>query len=153
MTGKRSATRQFSVLILASILAVGPGFADSLSPKDTYLQYRAALVKAAKIEDLQTMLCKKVNEDIAHTPPDMKPMMFDLMKATAPTSVQVVSEVVDGDNATLTLAGRTEPAGPSVSEQTSGKVRLVRESGIWKILKESWNSKIEVGGKDQPLTK
>ena len=143
MGGNRSAARQFSIILLACAFAVGPALADSLSPKDSYLKYRTALAGAHKIEDLQSMLCKTVNEDIAHTPAPMKPMMFDLMKTTAPLSVQVVSEAVSGDNATLTLSGKSEPAGSKVKEQTSGKVTLVKENGTWKIKKESWNSKIE----------
>jgi hypothetical protein len=150
MVGFRNVASQISMLVFACLLAVSPAFADSPSPTDTYLKYRAALVGAKKIEDVQSMLCKAVNEKIDHTPADMKPMMFELVKITAPLSVQVLSEAVNGDNATLIISGKTEPAGANVSEKTSGKVTLKKETGIWKIDKEAWDSKIEAGGNLQP---
>ena len=153
MIGKRGVADQLSILGLSCILAVSAALADSLAPEDTYIKYRAALADAKKIEDLQSMLCRDVNEKIEQTPPDMRPMMFGLLKDLTPKDVQVLSETVNGNGATLVLSGKTEPAGSGVSEKTTGKVTLVKEDGIWKIDKEAWNSKIEIGGKSQPPSK
>jgi hypothetical protein len=144
MINSTSMARQLRMLIFACVLAGSPVLADSLSPKETYLKYRATLAAADKVEAIQPMCCKKVNEEIDQTPADMKPKMFEFIKATAPLSVEVLSEAVDGDTATLNLSGKTEPAASNVSERTLGKVTLVKEDGMWKIGKESWNSKVEV---------
>lgn len=144
MTNSISMVRQLQMFICGCALAVTPALADSLSPTQAYLKYRTAFATADKVEALQPMFCKKVNEEIDQTPPDMKPQMFGFMKATAPATVQVLSEAVDGDTATLKLSGKTEPSGPNVSEHTVGKVTLVKEGGAWKIGKEAWDSKVEM---------
>ena len=123
--------------------------AEALTPKETYLKYRAALPAAQKIEDVSSFMCKRVNEEIKGTPADMKPMMFGFIKETAPKTVQILSEEVKGDNATLVLTGKSEPEvqnGNKVKEDTKGKVTFLKEDGVWKIDKESWDSKVKVGG-------
>jgi len=141
------------MLFLLFVPVAGPAFADPLSPKATFEKYRAALLQAGKIEDLQSMFSKKVNEEINNTPAEVRPAMFDLVKTMEPHSVEVLSEEVTGDNATLALSGKTEPADSKFKEHTSGKVTLVKEDGVWKIVKESWDSKIEQGGDMPPPAK
>ncbi len=139
---------------LLLMLAVGLTFvplanADELGPKETYQKYKVALDAASKIEDLSQFLAKHVNDEIAKTPADMKPMMFGFMKETAPHAVQILKETVNGNEAVLTLSAKTEPDkinGEKVKEQTTGTCKLLKESGSWKIDKESWNSKVEIGG-------
>ena len=120
--------------------------AEALSAKEVYLKYRSALAKAAKIEDLQSFMAKHVVDEIQQTPADMKPMMFGLMKETAPKTVEILSEEVKGDNALLKLSGKGDSLfkGATITkEDTKGSVKLLRENGEWKIDKESWESKIE----------
>lgn len=113
MANQKKRAAQLSMLVLASLFTLTGVFAaDSLSPKEAYLKYKTALSSASKIEDLSTMLSKKVNEEVKNTPPDMKPMMFGLMKESSPHAVQVLTEEVKGDKATLTLTGKTEPDVP-----------------------------------------
>lgn len=137
-------------LLLASgvLLATGSAFCaeEAQAPKDLYLKYRSALLKASKIDDLKPFLCKKVVAEIDQTPADMKPMMFGIMKETSPNTVQILSEDLKGDNATLTLTGIGEPAPKNVTitkEEIKGTVKLVKEAGAWKIDKESWEVKVE----------
>lgn len=140
------------LLGLSAVLFLNAGAAMAeavLTPKETYLKYKTALSAAQKIEDVSSFMCKKVNDEIKETPADMKPMMFGLIKETAPKTVQIVSEEVKADTATLQLTAKTEPAmqdGNKVKEDTKGKVTFVKEGGIWKIDKESWESKVQVGG-------
>lgn len=148
-----SNTRNYFVGISVSVLALMSASealaADALSPKETYLKYRSALPAANKIEDVSSFMCKKVNDDIAHTPAEMKPMMFGFMKETSPKAVQVVSEEVKGETATVLLEGKSAPEakdGNAVKEECKGKVTFVREGGIWKIEKESWDIKSKIGG-------
>ena len=145
MSSKGIAGRLGFFLLGYALAAAIPAFADGLSATDFYMKYRTALAGASKIEQLQSMLCKKANEEIDGTPAGMKPMLFGLMKAMGPKSVQVLSEEVTSDTATLILSGKTEPATANANEKTSGKVTLVKEDGAWKIGKEFWDSKIQVG--------
>ncbi len=135
-------------LLLAMGLSLGAlcALADNISPKDTYLKYRKSMLAASKIDDLKDYLCKEVNEDINNTPADMKPMMFDLMKSLAPATVEIVSEDVKGDNATLLLKGKGEQGNAAATDKSTGKVTLLREGGVWKIHKESWESKHDLSG-------
>ena len=128
-----------SLLLLSGNIAL----ANTPSPKETYLKYRDALASANKVEDLTSYMCKKVIDDINHTPTDMKPMMFGLMKETAPKQVKVLSEEIKGDNATLALTSTGDTVSKNSSETSKGSVTFVKENDEWKINKESWNIKIE----------
>lgn len=137
-----------SLLMLSTAKAEEPITKTADSPKETYFKYRAALSAASKIDDVSSFLCKRVNEEIQKTPAPMKPMMFGLMKEITPKKVDVVSDVVNGDNATLTLTGKDEllaKVDPNAKEVSKGTVTLVKENGIWKIDKESWETKIKSG--------
>lgn len=136
-------------MLVSGLSCMPAALADEAGPKEVYLKYKTAMDSASKIEDLSQFLAKHVNDEIAKTPADMKPMMFGFMKESAPHAVQIISETVDGNSATLTLTGKTEPDkinGEKVKEQTKGSCKLVKEAGAWKIDKESWDSKVEIGG-------
>ncbi len=137
--------RPLLLLFLSTAFGNNAAQAESLSPKDSYLKYKTALIAANKIEDLSSFYCKQVNEEIKHTPAEMKPMMFSLMKETSPQQVTIKSEDINGDSAKLSLvsAPADAKASPNVIESTTGSVSFLREDGEWKIKKESWNSKIE----------
>jgi len=137
--------------ILSAALAVllaGAAIAGEASPTTVYLEYHKALQTAQAIDAVASFMSKKVNDEIQTTPADMKPMMFGMIKDLTPKVVQVTSEKIDGDHATLTLAtsdssqeaAPTKAALPNAQEKTEGSVTLVRESGSWKIDKESWKS-------------
>ncbi len=136
-----------SLAFLAGVFAFGncAVLADALSPKDTYMKYRAALAKAKEVKEITPFLCKKSCEQINQTPESDKPMMFGFMKETTPAVVQVISEEIKDDHASLKLSGKEAglaKADSSVKETTEGTVTFVKENGEWKIDKENWNSSI-----------
>ncbi|MBX9689207.1 MAG: hypothetical protein K2X27_21035 [Candidatus Obscuribacterales bacterium] len=137
-----------STAVLCSFVFSALAQAESLSPKETYLKYRSALLSAKTVNEIMPFMCKKVQSEIESTPQDMKPMIFGLIKETTPSSVQVISEEIDGDSANLKLSSagsQTPPPGAkSIKEDTKGSVKLLKENGVWKIDKESWESKVEI---------
>lgn len=134
--------------LVLSIFSNG-AFAAELSPKETYNKFHAAMLKAGSIDEVKSFMCKRVNEEINNTPADMKPMMFGFLKATLPNEVIVGAEEVKGDTATLALSVKADPAAKedkTRKEETTGSVKLIKEGGVWKIDKESWQSKVEMTG-------
>ena len=125
--------------------------ADSPKPSDLYRQYHKQLLAASSVDEIKPFLCKKVVADIDGTPAPMKPMMFGLLQTMTPKDVLIVSENIDGDKATLTLkSAEAEKKVEGVSETTKGTVTLVREGALWKIDKETWDSKfVSKGAPDQ----
>jgi hypothetical protein len=141
MTKRQGLFLGISASLLSCVVTVGAAMAADLSPKETYLKYRPALEKAKKIEDVSSFLCKKVNEEIAHTPAEMRPMMFDMMKAFQPSDVKIVTEDLKGDTAMLTM--KCDKTDKNTKETGTGTCTFVKEDGVWKINKEQWNSKVE----------
>ena len=142
-----------TLLSVSLTLATAAGFAaDNATPSAVYKQYHKALMAATSVDQLSSFLCKKVNEDIQKTAPDVKPMMFGMIKDMTPKAFDVVSENIDGDHASIDLAAQTsDPAPNSSAEKSTGKVTFVREGGSWKIDKERWESKVEnTGSGDAP---
>ncbi|HEY9787685.1 MAG TPA: hypothetical protein V6D17_20015 [Candidatus Obscuribacterales bacterium] len=135
--------KRIIVVSAALFTSVCVAQAEDNTPKETYLHYRTALLSAKSIDDVRSMLSKRTNDEIESTPKEMKSMMFDVIKAMAPKTVQVLAEEVNADNATLTLTAKTEPDNAKVTEKTTGTVTLVKEGGSWKIDREKWNTKIE----------
>lgn len=140
------------VFVLIAGITCLPSLAETISPKEAYLKYRTALAAATKIDDLQPMLCKKANDEIKSTPAEMKPLMIGLMQDMTPKTVQVVSETIGESTASLTLASNTIANDSKTKEKAQGKVIMVKEDGVWKIGKESWESKVEMTG-DLPSLK
>lgn len=121
--------------------------AETQTPKEAYIKYHAAMLAANKIEDLQQYLCKRVNKEINETPSMMRPMMFGFMKAVMQGPVKIESEKVNGDSATLSLLpdySKSPKADPN--ETGTGSVTLIKEDGSWKIDKEKWDFKSQIGG-------
>jgi hypothetical protein len=145
MKSNASVLRQLFLYALSAAVSINAVQAEMLSPKNSYLKYKSALSSASKIEDLCSFYCKQVNDEIKQTPPEMKPMLFSLMKETSPQLVTITSEDVSGDSAKLALVSSATEANksPNVSETTTGTVTFLKEDGEWKIKKETWSSKIE----------
>lgn len=91
-----------------------------------------ALRKATLAGDVNGMLAQVKKENAARMRADMGkpefPQMLELVKAMEPKEVRIVSGTVDGDKATLKIAGK-EADGTAMT----GEVQLVREAGAWKV--------------------
>src|ERR1051326_369022 len=66
--------------------------------------------------------------------PDFKEM-FPMIQAMQAKNIKVTGGAVDGDTATLLATGKDGDA------TTNGTITMVRESGAWKVAKESWKTK------------
>ena len=100
-----------------------------------------ALRKATLAGDVNGMLAQVKKENAARMRADMGkpefPQMLELVKAMEPKEVRIVSGSVDGDKATLKIAGK-EADGAAMT----GEVQLVREGGAWKVSAVNTQSKI-----------
>jgi hypothetical protein len=65
--------------------------------------------------------------------PDFK-KMIPMIQAMEPTNIRIISGSIDGDVATLLAKGKD---GDGTSD---GTITMVKESGGWKVQKESWHS-------------
>jgi hypothetical protein len=65
--------------------------------------------------------------------PDFK-KMIPMIQAMEPTNIRIISGSIDGDVATLLTKGKD---GDGTSD---GTITMVKESGAWKVQKESWQS-------------
>lgn len=151
-------SKGFAAALFVSALGIGvhsssASAAEPQTPKETYIKYHAAMLAANKIEDVQQYLCKRVNKEINDTPGMMRPMMFGFLKAVMPGPVKIESEKVDGDSATLSLLPDYSKAPKADPNETgTGSVTLIKEDGAWKIDKEKWDFKSQIGG-DDPAAK
>ncbi|MFT3805792.1 hypothetical protein [Arenimonas sp.] len=100
-----------------------------------------ALRKATLAGDVNGMLAHVKKENATRMRADMGkpefPQMLEMVKAMEPKEVRIVSGTVNGDQATLKIAGK-EADGAAMT----GEVQLVRENGQWKVGKVNTESKI-----------
>ena len=123
-----------TLLLLPAFLAVAQPSAKS--PTDTYLGYRAAMLKAKTLDDLKPWFSKDGVAKLNSMPADQRGMMLEFVKdmSSAITNLKVVKESITGDAAKLQVEG-TDVGDKSVKKAT---VDVVREGGVWKFVKESW---------------
>lgn len=138
-----------SILLL---LTAAPSLADEAKgPGDTYQSFHVKMRTAKSFDDIKDYMSKKVLEsrdkDNDKMPPGMEATLFKLMQDLSPNKVVIVKQDVTGDTAVLTCEapGYQDPiVSPEMRAQkseTTGKVILVKEDGVWKIEKEEWNTK------------
>lgn len=106
--------------------------ADGGEPAKAWQAYRKAIASGdvAAIRKNITADMVKQTED-----PDFKKML-PLIREMQPKKVKIDGGTIDGDNATLLVTSLDE-------KNTTGTVTLHRESGQWKLVKESWKSRSE----------
>src|SRR5204862_6695317 len=121
------------LLATASVLAQ----ASTQSASDFYLQYRKAFDGAKKIEDVMPFMSAETTKQVQATPSAERGQMFEMIKMMgALTNVKITKETPTAQGATLTV-NALDPD----KKATIGTIEVVKESGKWKIGKESWSSK------------
>jgi hypothetical protein len=140
---RRSLTVLASSVLVAAIVLPGPMAhagqpAAGKSPGETYLAYRAAMLKAKSVENLLPWLSKEARAQIEESPKDERPMMFEFMQEMAGgmSDVKVVNESVKGDTATVEV----EATDAAAKSKIRGKINMAREDGAWKVVRENWGS-------------
>lgn len=121
------------LLATASVFAQ----ASTQSASDFYMQYRKAFDAAKKIEDVLPFMSAETTKQVQATPAAERGQMFEMIKMMgALTNVKIVKETKTAAGATLTV-NATDPD----KKPTVGTIDVVKESGAWKLGKESWSSK------------
>ena len=122
---------------LALVIAI-PALASkeqaSQSATEFYQAYRKAFAKAQKIEDLLPMMAASRRAQMEKTPADERTMMFGMLKEMTSDQgeVKVLKETPTANGAELAVEAK----------DGTGTITIVKESGAWKLDKESWKGKM-----------
>lgn len=143
-------------LISLSLLSMAPARAGQSEDavNKFFLDYQKRVQAAKDMTELTPYLSKnrveQITRDRAKLPPAEFKMMFEMVKMMMPTKCQIVKTEINGDDCNIqcTADGSADPifgamkqAGKT-KETTTGNIHLVKESGNWKLEKESWKSSI-----------
>lgn len=141
-------------LISLSLLSMAPARAGQSEDavNKFFLDYQKRVQAAKDMTELTPYLSKnrveQITRDRAKLPPAEFKMMFEMVKMMMPTKCQIVKTEINGDDCNIqcTADGSADPifgamkqAGKT-KETTTGNIHLVKESGNWKLEKESWKS-------------
>ena len=106
------------------------------SASEFYLQYRKAFDAAKSIDDVMPFMAAKNRMMVEQTPKAERADIFEMIKMMgAITNVKIVKEASTAEGATLTVE-----AVDADKAKTTGTVEIVKESGAWKLGRESWSS-------------
>lgn len=124
------------VMVLA-VATAAAAQAPTQTASEFYMAYRAAYAKAKTIEDLSPYMSKEMRAMVEKTPAAERPKMFEFTKqmSTSLSNVKVVKETKTDEGVTLTVEAMDG------KEKMTGQVRIVMESGAWKMGRESWSNK------------
>ena len=125
---KRLFKTAFLAFVLSSFMALSSVAAQTGTPTQFYMSYRAAFEKAQKIEDLLPFLAAKNRQQVEKTPADERLKFFEMMKMFgAMFDVKVLKATKSGSGEMLSVEGMT-----SGKRQTCN-VEIVSEGGAWKL--------------------
>jgi hypothetical protein len=130
--------RQFALGFLA-ILALGilPSrirAADAKTGTQVYLDYRAALQKATKLEEILPFMSAEYRQMLESQPKkDAALWLGRLREGTPVKDLKITKETAEGNKCTVEGTG-TSARGNAIH----GKIHLVKEGGAWKIDEEAW---------------
>ncbi|TAN39254.1 MAG: hypothetical protein EPN25_12335 [Nitrospirae bacterium] len=100
--------------------------------QEAYLAYFNAMIAG----DIPTLKKHLSRERIKELDAPEAGQMLAMVKGLYPTRSQITAVNVTGDTATISLSGQSQMG------TVSGTVNLVKEDGIWKVSKESWEMKM-----------
>ena len=128
---------RLAVVVLAISGFVITAAAQTQTASEFYMAYRAAFTKAKTIDDLSSYMSKEMRAKVDETPAAERPKMFEFIKqmSTAMTNVKVIKETKTDDGVTLTVEAMDG------KEKMTGQIQILRESGAWKVGRESWSNK------------
>jgi len=123
------------VFLLSAVMAL-PVMAGDDALQDVYAHY----VKAQRAGDMEG-ICKYINDGRAQQlrslPEAEQKQKVEEMKKMSPSEYSVIKEKIQGDNALLTLSGKST-AFDGGSREHRGYIRFVKEGGKWKVREELW---------------
>lgn len=101
---------------------------DDSPPAIAYANYYKALM-AGDVAELKKLIIKKNAEQLDS---EEAKMFFDLVKATHPRDIDIVTTDVSDKSAKLTVKGSVD------NSQGTGTVHMVVEDGAWKVETDKW---------------
>ena len=119
----------------------GGGDAAKSPQAAAYLAWVKA-VKAGDIEAWKKTVPAEASQQIEAQAKEMNKTPKDVLEflgAMSPDQSKITGLKVDGNNATLSVTGKTK----GEPKPSYGKVQLVLEGGAWKVGKQSWSDKQE----------
>ena len=119
----------------------GGGDAAKSPQAAAYLAWVKA-VKAGDIEAWKKTVPAEASQQIEAQAKEMNKTPKDVLEflgAMSPDQSKITGLKVDGNNATLSVTGKTK----GEPKPSYGKVQLVLEGGAWKVGKQSWSDKPE----------
>lgn len=117
----------------------GSSVASVQSPTERYESYRAALAKAAALEELLPLTSHAVRDEMAKRPPAYRKAILKDLQSRDGGDLRVVDERVDGDVATLTVEGtQVVDAARGLRSHGRASVVLLRQDGAWRVDEEIW---------------
>jgi hypothetical protein len=129
---------------LAGCAATSPTRSHSLhaadqTPTERYEAYRTTLEHAEVLEEVLFLSTDAVRLEMAKTQPEYRKALLADMQQRPIQGLDVVEQVVSGDQAWLTVQG-IGVVDPLRGLRTfgKGKVSLLREHGIWQVDEETW---------------
>lgn len=121
------------LLFAALFLVSGAAASANKTPSEAYLEFHSALKQSFSDQAIWPYYVESARADFEQQfPPAMRGRAFYIMKSSAPATVEIGQETVQGDKATLVLL----PTAPSQASRGEAILRL--ESGVWKIEKVTW---------------
>lgn len=119
-------------ILVAAAPARGADAAASPAAK-AYMEYNAALGKAARLEDILPMLSSAYRQMLESRPKSDRPEWLKRLKEMAMKDVQITTASVAGNTATLAATGTS-----SMGNTMKGKITMVQEGGAWKLDEQGW---------------
>ena len=101
---------------------------DDSPPAIAYANYYRALM-AGDVSEVKKLILKKNAERLDS---EEAKMFFDIVKATHPRDIEIVTTDIADNSATLTVKGSVD------NSQGTGTVHMVIEDGQWKVETDKW---------------
>lgn len=122
-----------TTILAASLLVATAAMSAGKTPGEAYLEYHAVLKQSFSEDAIWPYCVRSAREEFENQfPPAMRGRAFYIMKSSAPASVRIEKETVQGDTASLVLI----PTSPSQANRGDAIMRL--EDGSWKVEKVVW---------------
>jgi len=125
-----------AAVILLSMAVTLPVMPEGDTPSDVYAVYVVAQ-QDGNIEGICAYITEDKVKQLETMSNEEKIQISEMLKMMAPTEYIVVTEDIQGDNATIILTGKANDFAGGLIDQ-SGTVTLVKEGGAWKIVQERW---------------
>ena len=130
------AWNRFVVLLVIAVgwFPLASGRTQTKAPEAAYLDYLAAVKKAASVDQIAPHLSSEFWTMLKGQPQEAaKWLQHRKADATAMTDFKVTKESISGDRCVLDATARD-----GADRASTGKIGLVREKGVWKVDEETW---------------